>query len=232
MKKLVTLVLAGGLVFGLVGSAGAGKATTVFEDPAGDAGVEGGTAIGENAIPGFEQAGFDLVSGQIARTGNDLEFTVNHAAMPATGALPEGATFRWDFVVDGDWFRFTIKSQDLGKPDVLSQEGADRIGRVDLEGHFRLERCEQDGELVIFGLSRCKLVAFEDGAFDPANKSFNVRIPLEDIGAKSGSFITPNGLTSQRCQPCWIMHTAERTSPPGFIIDGTESPISYRVPKK
>ena len=232
MKKLLTLVLSGSLAFGLVGSANAGKPATVFEDPAGDAGIEGGTAVGEHAVPGFDQTGFDLVSGHIARKGAGLVFTVVSAAMPATGSLPEGATFMWPFEVNGKRYRFMIKSQDVGKPDVVTQEGTDRVGRVDLEGHFRLETCESEGEIGFIGVNRCKLVAFEDGSFDPAAKSFSVEVPLAHIGASAGSLVIPDGTASQRCHPCWIMHTAERTSPPGFILDGTSDPIVYRVPKK
>ncbi|HYP23007.1 MAG TPA: hypothetical protein VEV43_05490 [Actinomycetota bacterium] len=232
MKKLLTVMVGACLAGSIVGTASAGRPTTVFEDPAGDAGIEGGTAVGENSIPGFDQAGFDLVSGRIARAGRNLEFTVTSAAMPATGSLPEGATFFWNFMSNGTRYRFTIKSQDVGKPDALTQEGTDRVGRVDLEGHFRLETCEEGSEIAGFGWSHCKLVAFEDGSFDPASKSFSVTIPLGDIGASTGSLISPSASGSTRCQPCWIMHTAERTSPPGFILDGTDWPISYKVPAK
>ena len=232
MKKLLALVLTTGLAFSLVGSASAGRATKVFEDPVGDAGIEGGDAIGENHIPGFDQAGFDLVSGEITRAKRNLEFKVTSAAMPATGSLPEGATFLWYFVVKDQRFRFTVKSQDIGKPDVVNQQTTDRIGRVDLEGHFRLETCKPYGQLFWFGRSECKLVAFEDGSFDPASKSFSVTIPLKDIGASSGSVIRGNPNGFERC-PCWITHTAERTSPPGFILDGTKTPpAAYTVPRR
>lgn len=232
MKKLLTFALAGSLAVGLIGSASAGRPVTVFEDPAGDAGIEGGSAVGEHAIPGFDQAGFDLVSGEIARAGKDLEFKVTSAAMPATGSLPEGATFQWYFVVKDDRYRFIIKSQDIGKPDALSQSGNERLGRVDINGHFRLEKCVPNGEIGDFGLQRCDLVAFEDGVFDPANKSFSVTIPLEHIGASTGTLIEADQIGSHRC-PCWIMHTAERTSPPGFILDGTDhKPVLYKVPSK
>jgi hypothetical protein len=230
--KLAMLVIAGSLVLGLAGDVSAGKATQVFEDPIGDAGIEGGTAVGKNPIPGFDRAGFDLVSGEIVRKGSDLEFKVTSAAMPPTGSLPEGATFLWRFEVDGQRFRFTIKSQDVGKPDPLAQEGIDRLGRLDLEGHFRLEKCRLDGEVAGIGVTRCKLIAFEDGSFDPATKSFAVTIPLGDLEASAGSVIGVDTAGSPRCQPCWITHLAERTSPPGFILDGTENPISYRIPKR
>ena len=230
MRKLLTFVLTASLAVGLVGSANAGRPTTVFEDPSGDAGIQGGSAVGEHAIPGFDQAGFDLVSGDIQRVGQNLEFRVTSAAMPATGSLPEGATFQWSFVVKGKRYRFTIKSQDIGKPDPVTQEGIERLGRIDIAGLFRLEKCVQEADLSGVGVHRCKLVAFEDGLFDPATKSFSVLIPLKDIGASSGTVIEGDTGGSQRC-PCWIMHTAERTSPPGFILDGTDHrSVIYRVP--
>jgi hypothetical protein len=214
-----------------MGSANAGRSTIVFEDPAGDAGIEGGTAIGKNSIPGFDLAGLDLVSGQIDRVGDNLEFTVTHSAMPPTGALPEGAAFYWNFEVNGQNFRFTIKSQDVGKLHPLSQQGVERIGRVDVAGHFRLETCEPGGNISFFGWSRCDLIAMEEGSFDPPSKSFTVQIPLDDIGATTGSLIERTGGGSGRCKPCWIMHEAEMTSPPGFVIDGTSPGIVYRIPK-
>lgn len=232
MKKLVALALAGSVALGLVGTSNAGRPATVFQDPAGDAGIEGGSAVGEHAIPGFDQTGFDLVSGEITRVGQNLEFEVTHAAMPPTGSLPEGATFRWLFLVDGEQYRFTIKSQDIGKPDPVSQGGIDRLGQVDIDGHFRLEKCVAEGEVAGVGLSRCTLVAYEDGVFDPASKSFSVSIPLKHIGASTGSAIVGDPQSFWRC-PCWIMHTAERTSPPGFILDGTDHElVMYRVPRK
>jgi hypothetical protein len=230
MRKLLTLALTASLAVGLVGSAKAGRPTKVFEDPVGDAGIVAGPAVGEHAIPGFDQAGFDLVSGEIQRVGQNLEFKVTSAAMPATGSLPEGATFRWTFMVKNKRYRFTIKSQDIGKPDPVTQEGTERLGRIDIAGHFRLERCVQEGAISDAPLHRCKLVAFEDGFFDPANKSFSVLIPLTDIGATSGTVIERDTMGSDNC-PCWVMHTAELTSPPGFTLDATNPrSVIYRVP--
>jgi hypothetical protein len=91
MKNALSFALAGILAVGLTGSASVGRSTKVFEDPIGDAGIEGGTAVGKNPIPAFDHAGFDLVSGEIARRGSNLEFKVTSAAMPPTGSLPEGA---------------------------------------------------------------------------------------------------------------------------------------------
>lgn len=232
MKRLLALAVIGSLTLGLIGAAHAAKTVRVFEDPVGDAGVEGGNA-GHHPVPGLDQAGLDLVSGDITRVGKNLEFKVTSAGMPTTGSLPEGARFLWHFNVDGEKFRLMAKSQDIGKPEPINQQGTDRIGRIDLAGHFRLETCS---ETSIQGLtvSDCTVVEYLDGTFDPASKSFTVTVPLKAIGAAPGSNIGPDSSgTAVGCPICWIGHTAERSFSPGMIIDAVDPEISlYRVPKK
>lgn len=230
MKRFFALIVTGSLAFGLVGQATAGKAgkpVKVFEDATGDAGIDQG-----GPVPGFDQAGFDLVSGEITKVKKNLEFKVTMAAMPDTGSLPEGARFIWHFNVDGEEYRFTIKSQDIGKPDLVAQTGTERIGRVDLEGHFRLEQCATDTTLPVT-LSNCTAVAYEDGTFDPASKSFTAIVPLKDIKAKTGSLITAGtGAASNTCPICWVAHYAERSLTPTTIFDATNQAVDYKVPKK
>src|SRR5688500_5450719 len=139
MKKLMSLMLACGVLLGALSTANA-KPKTVFEDPAGGAGVASQGA----PVPGADQAGFDLVSGAIERKGANLEFTVTHAAMPPSGSLPEGFRFLWHINVDGDEYRFSVKSADIGKPDPLSgPNGEERVGQIYLDGQFRLETWEE-----------------------------------------------------------------------------------------
>jgi len=227
MKKLFALVLTGSLAFGIAGQALAGKPVQVFEDPAGDAGND---ATG--AIPGFEQFGFDLTKGEITKVGKNLEFTVTMAAMPQTGSLPEGARFIWHFNSGGEEYRFTIKSQDIGKPDVIAQQGAERIGRVDTAGHFRLEQCSTDTTLPVT-LSQCAAVAYLDGKFDPASKSFTAIVPMTDIKAKTGTLISAGtGAASASCPICWVAHYAERSLTPTTVFDATNQAVVYKVPKK
>jgi hypothetical protein len=231
MKKTLILVLTAALAMSVAGAAHAGRATTVFEDPVGDAGIYGGSAVGENPLPAFDQGGFDLVSGEIARAGDNLEFTVTSAAMPPTGSLPDGATFRWYFQVGYEAFLLSIKSQDIGKPNLITGQGTDRVGSVDVDGHFRLERCTGGGSLPGgFPIEGCDLIALEEGSFDPPSKSFTVSIPLEDLEAASGSVL--RSYTSTGCQPCWIVPTVDRTVPAGFMIDGVNGAIKYRIPNK
>ena len=223
MRKLTSLALAGGLLFGVLGpaSAGAPKPTTIWTDPSGDADAAQG--VGQS-IP----FGFDLVSGGLAKNGTNIDFTVTHADMPPTGSLPEGARFLWNFTVNGKPFRITVKSADIGKPDAVSGQTTERAGRADLQGHFRLEgECVTDTSLPL-GRVNCPPLGYFDGSFDPASKSFTASIPMKALGAKTGSVIGIGG--ENICVICWVSHAAER-SLNSTIIDAAGATKTYKVPR-
>jgi hypothetical protein len=223
MKKLVSalLALAAFITFAL--PAGAAKPVTVWEDPAGDADV--GQGLGQS-LPG----GWDLASATILKKGANLEFTVTHHDMPPAGTAPEATRFLWNFSVNGkDTYRLTVKSVDIGKPDALAQSGTERVGQVDVDGHFRLEgECATDSTLPV-GMVNCPVVGYLEGAWDPASMSFTVTVPLKTIKAKPGSTILqgPDNI----CTVCWVTHYAER-SLNSTIIDAAVQTIAYKIPKK
>ena len=221
--KRISSVLAAVLVVGLVGSASAApKPVTLFEDPAGDAHVGQGAP---QSIPG----GWDLTGGTIAKNGANLEFTVTHADMPPIGTLPEMSRFLWNFTVDGKPYRLTVKSGDLGKPDVVGGQTTERVGRADVAGHFRLEgECVTDASLPLNRVN-CPPLEYLGGSFDAAAKSFTVIIPMKSIGAKTGSVIGVGG--DNICILCWVTHVAER-SLDNTLIDEAAITATYKVPKK
>ena len=221
MKKLISVLVAGGLVFGVVAAASAAP-KVVFSDPVGDATIGGQTPAN---LPG----GWDITEGAIERKGGNLEFTVTHGDMPPFGSMPEGTRFIWNFNVGTTPYRLTVKSVDLGKPDVATQSGTERIGRVDVAGHFRLEgECTTDNTLPV-GFVNCPVVGYYDGTFDPASMSFTAVIPLKDIKAKPGSKIIGGG--DNICIICWVSHYAERSLSPTTIIDSAAQTVTYKVPK-
>ncbi len=224
MRKVVAVLAAGALACVLSGNAAA-KPTVVFEDPAGDAGNQ------NSGIPGFDQAGFDLVSGSINRVGKNLEFTVNHAAMPPSGTLPEGFRLLWHFFVDKEEYRFTIKSADIGKPDVISGTGQDRVGKVDVNGHFRLETWEEGPAVGGISTPTYTPVAYLEGSFDPATKSVTVILPMKIVKAKKGSIIAggTSAAAATSCQICWVPHYAERSLTPHSVIDSANVSTTYKV---
>lgn len=226
MRKLAAVILAGGLLVGLLGNANAAP-TKVITDAAGDAGL----ASQALAIPGADQMGFDIVGGTINQVGPNLEFTVESAAMPPNGALPEGFRFLWHFDIAGTQYRLTIKSADIGKPDVLAGSGQERVGRFDPAGHFRLETCSEEPLPAVLTLINCNAVEYLEGAFDPTSKTFTAIVPLKSIKAKKGTVVLPGtgGSTDTGCQVCWVPHYAERSLTPHTVIDGAVMAKSFKV---
>ncbi len=227
MRKFIAVALAGGLLIGVLGPASAApKPTVVWEDPSGDADM--GQGLG-GSIP----AGLDLESGTILAKGPNLEFTAIHADMPPIGSLPEFARFLWSFNVGKDTYRLTVKSADIGKPDVSQGQTTERVGRADVTGHFRLEG---DCGTTNMGIDfiNCKPLAYLEGTWDPASKSFTVVVPMKLIKAKPGSVVAPgSGDATQICasQISWVSHYAERSLSPATCFDTAPMLKSYKIPK-
>lgn len=229
MRKIVSILLAGGLVLGAVASANAAakpKPITVFTDAKGDAGNDS-----TGPLPGVDQGGFDLTGGTIAKNGANLDFTVTQASMPSTGTLPEGFRLLWHFNVGSTEYRFTVKSLDVGKPDVVAQSGSERVGQV-YQGVARLETCSLDTTLPLT-LSQCVVSAYYDATFDSASASEKWSVPLKDLKAKTGTLINPGtgGAAGTGCQICWVPHYAERSLTPTTIIDSAVQTVAYKIPK-
>jgi len=222
MSKFSTVLIAGALLTVLIAPAEAAKPKTVWEDPSGDA--DGAQGLG-SSIPG----GWDLVKGSIVKKKANLEFTVEHADMPPIGSGPEATRFLWAFTVDGKTYRFTVKSVDIGKPDIPAGQTTERVGRVDVEGHFRLEdgECTETSAGVTF--VNCAPLEYLDGTFDAAAMSFTIVLPMKAVKAKVGSVIGPGSNTI--CNLCWVSHVAERSSN-AVIIDQAAQTATYKVPKK
>lgn len=228
MRKLLAVLAAGGLLIAANIPAKAGLPQVVFEDAEGDAGI----AAEDIALAPATEQGMDLVSSSLARVKKDLIFSVTMAGMPADGPPPEAFRMLYHFTVDGVEWRFTVKSLDVGKPDVVAQTGVDRIGTI-YEGLFRLEQCVDDTTLPIT-LVNCNPVSYEEGSFDTASATVTWKVPLATIGAKTGSIIGPtaSATTDPPCQICWVAHKAERSLIPSTVIDYADLTTPYKLPKK
>jgi hypothetical protein len=236
MRKLLSILLAAGLLTGVAASAQAAKKkppappapVVVFTDAEGDAGND---AAG--ALPGASEQGFDLTQGTIFKApgATDLTFTVKHAAMPADGTPGELFRLLWHFNVGATEYRFTVKSLDVGKPDVMAQSGTERVGTL-YEGVARLESCYTD-ETLPLTLSQCEVLAYYDATFDSAEATATWAVPLADIEATPGTVIGGGtGGASETCMICWVPHYAERSLTPTTQIDAAVMALTYKVPKK
>ncbi|HVL63874.1 MAG TPA: hypothetical protein VM573_01750 [Actinomycetota bacterium] len=221
--------LAAGLVAGLLATlapAAAAAPMTVWEDEEGDAFLGDATLA-----PVFGGAGFDLASGSLEVKDGNLEFTVVHAQMPPFGNVPEAARFIWAFNVDGTDYRITVKRADIGKPDVVAGQTTERLGRVDVNGHFRLEgECATEAAPAVFSFVNCKPLGYFEGSYDTAAKTFVFPLPLDAVGAKPGSkVIAGGGDAIGICGVCWVSHYAER-SLQATVIDQDSQEKSFTIP--
>lgn len=229
MKRIAAALLVAGLMAGAATTAEAAKKSKpakVWADDKGDA--DAGQGLG-SSIPG----GFDLVKGALARNKKNLEFTVTHADMPPSGSLPEGFRFLWSFSVDGTEYRIVAKSADIGKPDVAQGQTTERVGRVDAQGHFRLEGDCGSEPVGSVSFVNCKPLAYVEGSFDPGKSSLTIVLPMKLVKAKTGSVVRPGaGDSTGICasQVCWVSHAAERSSD-RTLIDTAAMAKSYKVPK-
>ncbi|MEA2451778.1 MAG: hypothetical protein QOG04_488 [Actinomycetota bacterium] len=232
MKKTIALLASIGLIAMFTGtaSAGAPKPVKVFEDAAGDA--DNNQGLGQS-IPG----GLDLLGGTIKKASKtELEFQVSMADMPPSGGIPEAFRFIWEIASGSEQFEFTVKSLDVGKPDVVatamgqSPNGVDRAGNV-YQGVARLEQCGA----ISLGItwSQCTDVSIQPAVFDTAAKTITWTVKLADLKAKAGTIITggtgPRSTTG--CQICWVAQYAERSLTPYTVIDFATQAVAYKIPK-
>jgi hypothetical protein len=231
MRKFISILLAGGLIFGAAATAGAKKAaptsTILFTDATGDNGNDQ-----VSPIPAADQAGFDLVNGSVMKMGTDLMFTVTQASTPPSGQPGEAFRLLWHFNVGTTEYRFTVKSLDVGKPDAVAQSGTERVGTV-YQGVARLEQCSNDTTLPVT-LSQCQVLKYYAAAFDTAKNSETWTVPLADLEATTGSLIGPGtgGATANGCHICWVAQYAERSLSPSTVLDDAIQTVTYKVPKK
>ncbi|HYP22225.1 MAG TPA: hypothetical protein VEV43_01510 [Actinomycetota bacterium] len=233
MKKLVGACVVALLVGAMALPAGAkaAKPTVAFEDAAGDAGVQ------NSSTPGAAEAGFDLIKGEISqdKKGGDVKFVVSHASMPPTSQPAEAFRFIWGFAVDTEQYEFTVKSIDVGEPDVITSgitqdpHGEERVGQV-YQGVARLETCGSVAAPSLT-LATCDAQEYFTATFDPAAGTVTWSVPLASIGAKKGSLITGGGgtRTATGCQICWVPHYLERSLTPHTIVDAAAQLKSYKV---
>ena len=230
LKRAITIAAAMGLMVGMSGT-GSAKPVTVWEDASGDAGNGA-----QGSIPGFAEAGFDLTGGTIDKIGKDVVFTVNHASMPPTNQPGEAFRFMWHFDVNGTQYRWTVKTMDVGKPDVVAQTGTERVGQVYTAGTARLEEGYVEATPAI-SLSQFKVLEYFDVTFDAAAGTMTWKMPMSTLKLKGGSQIMPGtgGASSLGCQICWVLHYAERSltaeGANTTTVDTARMLVAYKVPK-
>jgi hypothetical protein len=233
MKKILIAMVAGAVALAPLAPVGAKKAkpkpVTVMTDAAGDAGNQ------DTGAPGAAEAGLDLVKGSIGQKGKNVVFTATHSAMPDSGSAPEAFRLIWGISVNGDMYQMTVKSVDVGKPDVVTSAltqtptGTERVGQV-YQGVVRLEQCGEVPTPAVLTFSTCSTNEYLPAVFDAAKKTVTWQIPAKAIKAKKGTQIGGGGyLSDTGCIICWVPHYGERSLTPASIVDSAAQSKSYKV---
>lgn len=180
-------VIAASLLAGpaTVATAKAAKATVVGTDPDGD--------WGSNVDPGLaplgDPLGQDLTGASISSDGKNVNFIMTLNSLPATGGVPEISRYTWDFHVNGEYTeidgKFTNYSRGVCDPTAGSCPPPRDPG---MQPFFVRGNCSLvEGTNV----QTCEEIGVVQGVFDTAAGTITVSVPMEMIGAKKGTKITP-----------------------------------------
>ena len=191
-KAVVSMLLSGLLAASLVGAAApasAGKKASgpqvVGTDDAGD----WGSAVEPTIAPVGDALGQDLTSATIAMNGTDkVDFIIGVNSLPATGGAPEISRYTWDMDVDGNFVELDGKFTNYSRGACDPTAGSCPPPRDPGMSPFAVRgNCAANEANVTI----CEEIGIVQAAFDAAKKTITVTVPLEMLGAKPGSKITP-----------------------------------------
>ena len=190
VRKLIALVGAAALVASLfAGStaahAKAKKPTTVGVDPDGD----WGTTVDPTLSPLGDALGQDLTSAAISFDGKNLNFVIGLNSLPPNGGAPEISRYTWDFNVDGNFTELDGKWSNYSRGICDPTSGQCPPPRnPGMQPFFIRANC---GAIEGSNVTTCEEVGVVQGVFDAATATITIPVPLDLIGAKKGSKITP-----------------------------------------
>jgi hypothetical protein len=229
MKKAIALALTAlvGAALFVPATASAKKAkgpVVLGTDPAGDWGAATDPQIG----PIGDALGQDLVEAAIeAKDKTTLNFIIKVNSLPPVGGTPEVTRYSWDFNVDGEGVeldgKFTNYSRGVCDPTAGSCPPPRDPG---MQPFFVRGNC---GVVEGTNVTTCQELGVVQAAFDAGAGTITIPVPLELIGAKKGSKITPG---------VGIFGGTIEASPAAFLtsgnfpFDGLTILKTYTVPKK
>lgn len=191
--KLLVLVMSAATIAALAvppaAAQGKGGPVLVGEDEGGDWGCNQDCSLAGLG----ERLGQDLVGASLeVADATTVNFIITLTALPPTGGMPEISRYNWDFLVDGEAFQltggFTEFIRGICNPLVPNSCPPPRNPGT---GPFFLRQ----GPCTAAVPPQCEEVALLHATFDAGAGTITIPVPLEVIGAKPGSKITP-GVTA------------------------------------
>ncbi|MGI8774895.1 MAG: hypothetical protein ACR2KQ_07775 [Actinomycetota bacterium] len=198
MKKILGVVMAVSLLALLVAPTGSAAEAqkkkkkpkgpvVVAEDPADDWGKDAGAPAQIGTALGMEivEASIGLSEDKEA-----INFIIKLNG-PTSGGTPESVRYGWEFAVDGDTYQMNGGRTELvrGMCNPLTTDPAcppnvgDPTALVNFPFFVRSGPCTVGAE--------CKVNAVVNAVFDVTEYTITIPVPLEAVGAKLGSTITP-----------------------------------------
>ena len=232
MKKTVATLAVGALLAGALVAAvpaSAKKApkgpTSIGTDPAGD----WGAAVDPTLAPVGDALGMDLPEAFIQPDGANLNFIIKLNSLPAVGGTPEVARYSWDLFIDGEPLELDGKFTNYSRGTCDPTSGTCPPPRdPGMQPFFVRGNCTET-DAGAGPVITCEELATVQAAFDPAEGTITIPVPMELISAKPGSKITGGtGLDGGTIET----HPAAFLSRGGLTSDSLTQTGTYVIPKK
>lgn len=196
-RSIITMLLTGLVVGSLVAgsapaSAGKGKKASgpqlVGEDPSGD----WGAGVDPTIAPVGDALGQDLTAASIAMNGTDkIDFIIQLNSLPPIGGMPEISRYTWDMNVDGEFVELDGKFTNFSRGACDPTAGTCPPPRDPGLYPFSVRGNCGVTPIGTVNFTTCEELALVPGTFDAGARTITITVPLDALGAKPGSKITP-----------------------------------------
>lgn len=186
-RALISAAMTGMLLLALAAPATAAKKggpMVVGTDPADDWGANAG-AEDLGALGDF--LGQELVEASISMAdAKTVNFVIKVNSLPPNGGMPEITRYNWDFTIDGDAYQLTGAWTEYlrGICNPLHTGACPPPSDPGPQAFFL-----RQGPCTVG--SDCFVVATIQAAFDPAEGTITIPVPLADVKGKPGSEVGP-----------------------------------------
>lgn len=207
LKTTVAIALSAMIAASLVGAPGVASAAkkkkkapkgpiVMSTDEAGDWGND--NPSGQDISAFGNELGMDLIEASIEMADKEtVNFVITVDSLPATGGLPEIPRYIWSLDVDGEYVELDGKFTNYSRGACDPTAGTCPMPRDPGQQPFAVRGdCTTDATA---NLTTCQELGIVQAAFDSAEGTITIPVPLELMGAKKGSKIK-NGSSSFTAQ--------------------------------
>ena len=202
--RSVTLIIALALVAGvMVGNVAQAKPKPVVVGT--DAEDDWGNNQNPDIAPLGDALGQELISGSIARKdASTLDFIITVKSLPSNGGVPEFSRYVWTMMVDGELIQLDGKWTNYSRGTCDPTGGTCPPPRDPGEAPFMVRGACVDQTAAV----TCTEIGLVHATFDVAAGTITIPVPLELLGAKTGSKITNGTQAGSNFSGIWAIPSA------------------------